>query len=102
VDIVKSVEDGTWQDSPYSGQYRTGIKEGAVKLAPFGKNVPQEVQDAVAEVEATLLDGSFYPFTGPIYDQEGNVRIAEGEQPPVEELEASDYLIQGVVGKIPQ
>jgi basic membrane protein A len=102
VDMVKSIEDGSWKDSPYAGQYRTGVAEGAVKLAPFGKSVPQAVQDEVLAIEKTLLDGSFFPFTGPIYDQNGDVKIAEGVQPSVEELEATDYLIQGVVGTIPQ
>jgi len=102
VDMVEMVEAGEWQDSPYSGRYRTGVEEGAVKLAPFGDNVPQEVQDEVLAVQDSLLDGSFFPFTGPIYDQEGAVRIAAGEQPTVEELEATDYLIQGVVGTIPE
>jgi basic membrane protein A and related proteins len=102
VDMVNSVESGEWKASPYSGRYRTGVAEGAVKLAPFGKNVPQEVQDEVQAISDTLLDGSFFPFTGPIYDQEGNVRIAEGESPTVEELEATNYLIKGVVGTIPQ
>lgn len=102
VNIVKSVEDGSWKESPYAGQYRTGVAEGAVKLAPFGKSVPQEVQDEVMAIQETLLDGSFFPFTGPIYDQNGEVKIAEGVKPSVEELEATNYLIQGVVGTIPQ
>jgi basic membrane lipoprotein Med (substrate-binding protein (PBP1-ABC) superfamily) len=102
VDMVQTVEDGTWADSPYAGRYRAGVESGAVKLTDFGKNVPQTVQDDVAAVRESLLDGSFFPFTGPIYDQAGEIRIAEGEQPTVEELEATDYLIQGVVGSIPQ
>jgi basic membrane lipoprotein Med (substrate-binding protein (PBP1-ABC) superfamily) len=102
VKIVQSVEDGSWKESPYAGRYRTGMAEGAVKLAPFGKNVPAEVQEEVLAIQATLLDGSFFPFEGPIYDQNGEIKIAEGERPSVEELEAADYLIQGVVGTIPQ
>lgn len=102
VDIVNTIESGKWKESPYSGSYRAGVATGAVKLTAFGKNVPQEVQDEVLAVQETLLDGSFSPFTGPIYDQEGNVRIEEGVTPTVEELEAADYLIKGVVGTIPE
>jgi basic membrane lipoprotein Med (substrate-binding protein (PBP1-ABC) superfamily) len=102
VDIVNTIESGEWPGSPYSGSYRAGMASGAVKLAPFGKNVPQEVQDEVLAIQETLMDGSFSPFTGPILDQEGNVRIEDGVSPSVEELEAADYLIKGVVGTIPQ
>ncbi len=102
VDIVKTIEAGEWAASQYNGSYRAGMASGAVKLAPFGKNVPQEVEDEVMAIQETLMDGSFSPFTGPIYDQEGTVRIEEGVTPTVEELEAANYLIQGVVGTIPQ
>ncbi|MEZ4656549.1 MAG: BMP family ABC transporter substrate-binding protein [Caldilineaceae bacterium] len=102
VDIVKTIESGEWASSPYAGTYRTGAAEGTVQLAPFGANVPQEVQDEVLAMQAKILDGSFFPFEGPIYDQEGNVRIEEGAKPSVEELEASNYLIQGVIGTIPE
>ena len=102
VDIVKTIEDGTWKDSPYSGNYRTGVSEGSVKLAPFGKNVPQEVQDEIAELQAKLLSGEFFPFEGPIVDQNGVEQIAAGVRLSVGELESTNYLIEGVIGTIPQ
>ena len=49
------------------------------------------------------LDGRYLlSLHRPHHDQEGNVRIEEGVTPTVEELEAADYLIKGVVGTIPQ
>jgi basic membrane protein A len=102
VEMATTVQNGEFAGSPYSGTYRAGVADGAVKLTAFGKNVPQEVQDEVLAIQAQLLDGSFFPFTGPIYDQAGNIQIAEGVQPSVDELEAANYLIQGVIGSIPQ
>ncbi|MBV7329777.1 BMP family ABC transporter substrate-binding protein [Chloroflexi bacterium TSY] len=102
VEIINSVESGAWADSPFTGTYRTGVAEGTVQLAPFGPSVPQEVQDEVLALQAQILDGSFFPFEGPVYDQDGGVRIAEDVRPSVEELEATDYLIQGVIGTIPK
>ncbi|MEM7127243.1 MAG: BMP family ABC transporter substrate-binding protein [Chloroflexota bacterium] len=102
VEIVNSVEGGEWVDSPFAGRYRTGVAEGAVKLASFGASVPQEVQDEVLALQEQILDGSFFPFEGPVYDQEGTIQIEEGVRLSVEELEATNYLIQGVVGTIPE
>lgn len=102
VDIVKTIEDGSWKDSPYSGNYRTGVAEGSVKLAPFGKIVPQDVQDEIAALQAQLLSGEFFPFEGPIVDQNGVEQIAAGVRLSVGELESTNYLIEGVVGTIPQ
>lgn len=101
-EIVTSVEDGSWAGGPYSGNYRTGVAEGSVKLAPFGKNVPQEVQDEIAALQAKLLSGEFFPFEGPIVDQNGVEQIAAGVRLSVGELESTNYLIEGVVGTIPQ
>jgi hypothetical protein len=45
--------------------------------------------------------GDFKPFTGPIKDQSGKVVIPAGESPSRTELESTDYLVEGVEGKIP-
>lgn len=101
-DIARTIAAGEWEDSVYNGSYRTGMADGSVKLAPFGASVPEDVQAEILALQAQILSGEFHPFEGPIYDQEGNVRIAEGEILTVEELEATDYLIQGVIGTIPE
>ncbi len=102
VDIVETIEAGEWDGSQYDGSYRTGLADGAVKLAPFGANVPEDVQAEVLALQEEILSGEFFPFEGPIYAQDGTVVIEEGSRPSVEELEAADYLIQGVIGTIPE
>ena len=51
-----------------------GIKDGMIKMAPFNKVVPQDVQDLVKKTEADIGAGKFHPFTGPIKDNEGKER----------------------------
>jgi basic membrane protein A and related proteins len=80
---------------------RFGVKDGVVDLAPFGANVPKDVQDEVTKVKQEIIAGTFKPFQGPIKDQDGNVRI-EGQQPDTITLEQMDYLVEGVVGTIPK
>lgn len=80
---------------------RFGVDDGVVTLAPFGPNVPEDVQAEVLEVKEAMIAGELQPFTGPIKDQEGTVRI-EGEQPDTVTLEKTDYLVEGVIGTIPQ
>ena len=38
----------------------------------FGPEVPQEVIDKVAQVQADLESGTIVTFAGPIKDQDGN------------------------------
>jgi basic membrane lipoprotein Med (substrate-binding protein (PBP1-ABC) superfamily) len=79
---------------------RFGVKDGVVDLAPFGASVPKEVQDEVTRVKQEIIAGTLQPFKGPIMDQDGKVRI-EGDQPDTITLEKMDYLVEGVVGVIP-
>jgi hypothetical protein len=43
----------------------------------------------------------FYPFQGPIVDQAGKTQVPKGTNPTPADLEKTDYLVEGVVGKIP-
>jgi basic membrane protein A len=100
VKMVKTVVAGEFHESPYSGLYRGGVKEGIVKLAPFGKAATPPIRQKVTAAYQALKKG-FNPFKGPIKDQAGKVRIPAGVSPTPAQLEKTDYLVQGVVGNIP-
>jgi basic membrane protein A len=82
---------------------RGGLKEGFVKLSPYGPAVAEETKKKADEVKARLTDGSLVIYKGPLKDNTGKVVIAAGvERPQTDiELEKMNYLVDGVVGKIP-
>ncbi|GFP31568.1 simple sugar transport system substrate-binding protein, partial [Candidatus Hakubella thermalkaliphila] len=43
----------------------------------------------------------FYPFTGPIKDQDGVERLKSGQRATYGELLVMDYFVDGLVGIIP-
>lgn len=98
VKVVQSVIDGTWK----SGAYHGGLKEGLVDLAPFGKNVPQDVKDLVEEKKQELIDGKFEVFQGPIQNQSGKVMVKEGEKLSEDKILSMDWFVKGVNGTIPK
>lgn len=101
-EIVQSIVDGKWKDSDFAGNYRVGFADSdAIELAPWGAEVPDDVKAEVEAKQKAMKAGDFYPFTGPITDQSGKVQIPDGETPSPTELETTDYLVEGVVGKIP-
>jgi basic membrane lipoprotein Med (substrate-binding protein (PBP1-ABC) superfamily) len=102
VDMVQTAQDGEFKGSKYDGKYRGTLADNVVQLGSFGANVPDEVKQLVEERKADLLAGTLQPFAGPIKDQSGAVRIADSAVPTVEELESTDYLVEGVIGSIPQ
>jgi len=99
-DIVKTIVAGTWAGSKYDGLYRVGFEDPTIQLAPFGAAVTPAVQKEIKAKEQAMRDGTFKPFTGPISDQSGKLRIPAAS-PDRTTLEGTDYLVEGVVGKIP-
>ncbi len=90
--------DGKWKvDQPWMG-----IKENVIRMAPFNKAVPQDVQDLVRKTEADIKAGKFHPFAGPVKDNEGKERIAAGRTIDDIALNKMDYYVEGVQGKLPK
>lgn len=97
----------TLVDSVLSSTYKPSVlfygpKEGIVDLAPFGTDVPKDVQDATLKLKADVIAGTVFPFTGPIKNQKGDIVVKDGEKPDETTLQAMDYLVDGVIGTLPQ
>ncbi|MEX2659555.1 MAG: BMP family ABC transporter substrate-binding protein [Acidimicrobiales bacterium] len=94
VETVQSVIDGTWESDQYYGD----MADGLVTLADVSDTVPEGVRAEIDEVKAQIIDGDFAPFTGPVSDQSGEERIADGEVPELGELLGMDWFVEGVIG----
>jgi len=95
--VVSDVLAGQWK----SGFVWGGLKEGFIKMAPMSAQVPKAVQDLVTNLEAQIKAGKFHPFTGPVVDQDGKVRVAAGQTIADGDLQKMDYFVQGVASKMP-
>jgi basic membrane protein A len=96
--VAQAQLDGKWKQGNVWG----GIKEGMIKMAPFNKVVPQDVQDLVNKTSADIGAGKFHPFTGPVKDNEGKERLAAGKVMDDATLSKMDYYVEGVQGKLPK
>lgn len=92
---AQAVIDGTWKTSSTWG----GIKDGMVKLEGINNSVPAEVKQFVAAREKELVAGTLNPFTGPIKDNDGKVRLEKGVLDDAA-LSKMDYFVEGVAGKV--
>jgi basic membrane protein A len=98
-DYVTWVRDG----KSYPHLLRGGLKDGFVKLSPYGPAVSEEAKQKADEAKAKLTDGTLVIYKGPLKDNAGKMVIAAGVnrvQTDIE-LEKMNYLVDGVVGKIP-
>ncbi|OPJ62081.1 BMP family ABC transporter substrate-binding protein [Clostridium chromiireducens] len=96
VEAVKTVMDGKFKSESYWG----GIDTGIVDIAPLTKNAPEGAQAKVDEAKAKMVSKSWDVFTGPIKDQSGAVKVAEGQKMTDKELLSFDWLVEGVEGQI--
>jgi basic membrane protein A len=94
-ETAQAVIDGTWEPQ----NIRKGIYDGYMTVAPFGDFVPEEVQEEVLGLIDKLGSGELVVFAGPIVDQDGEVRVPEGEQIPGWAMGDFDWFVQGVIGK---
>jgi basic membrane protein A len=80
--------------------YRGGLKEGLVKVSPYGDMVTEAARKQANDVKAKLTAGGYVIFKGPITDNKGKTAIAAGvERGQMDaELEKMDYLVEGVIG----
>ena len=70
-------------------------------MSDYGKAVSQEAKDAVAAAEKKITSGEWDVFTGPIYDQDGNLKVEEGQKLTDEEMLSMMWFVDGVIGEIP-
>ena len=70
-----------------------------IKLAPFNKAVPQDVQDLVKKAEADIEAGKLHPFTGPMKDNDGKERLAAGKTITDDDAVEDGLLRRGRAGQ---
>ncbi len=92
---AQAVIDGTWQ----TGFIRRGLAEGFLEIAPFGDAVPDRVRQFVLAVAEGYKAGLIDTFIGPLADQDGLIRIAEGEFWGNDKMGDWDWLIEGMIGE---
>lgn len=97
IQATQAVLDGTWKSQDYWG----GLKEGTVQL-PISDLVPADVKTEAQALISSIESGAFHPFTGPIKDQAGAVKIPAGSTATNAELASMNYYVEGMTAKLPQ
>lgn len=93
VSRVQAILDGTWT----STDTWDGFKEGTVVIAPYNTSLPADVAKLADTVQAGYKAGTYNIFTGPIYDQEGTLKVKDGEVMSDADLAVIDWYVKGVL-----
>ena len=90
---VEAVLNGTWAPPAKPEPFLLDCP-----LGEWGDQVPQEVQDAVAEVDKQILSGDLHVYEGPLVDNTGVERLPAGEFLDEQDAYLMSYAVEGVSG----
>ncbi len=100
--IVRSVLNGSYRR--ITQMYETikiddfwwGMASGGVDIYYNRKHVPTETQKLVELIKKMIVEGTHHPFTGPIYDTEGTLRLEKDEIITTEDILEMDWYVDNV------
>ena len=98
VERSKAAKNGTWkqQDTWH------GLQEGMVAMGPYHSAMGAKLIKEVEQLQKDLASGKANSFTGPIYDQKGNIIVAAGSTADDGLLAGMSVYVKGVEGDIPK
>ena len=89
------------QDKFEGKSYWLGLESGIMNLSELTKNVEDSIRQVVEDERVRLSQGKFDVFYGPIVDNQGNVRVGEGESMTDDAmLNSFNWYVEGVVDGI--
>lgn len=98
IDQVQKIIDGTWAASSYWAP----MKDGIVSLDTLSALCAEGTQAKVDEAKAKILSGEWDVFYGPLKDNTGAEKVAEGAKMTDAEMLSFDWFVEGVIGSIPK
>lgn len=95
--MVQDVMDGTWKSEDYWG----GLADDVIQIVGLSSRLTDEQRAQVESVIAAIHSGELHPFTGPLKDQSGTLRVPEGKTMTKEELAGMDWYVEGIDATLP-
>jgi basic membrane protein A and related proteins len=102
ITAYKQIIDAAHSGQPHPNFVRGGLKDGFVKSSPYGAMVGDAARKQAEDVRKKMMAGAFDIFAGELKDNTGKVVVPKGtvlKQTDVT-LEAMNYLVEGVIGKV--
>jgi basic membrane protein A and related proteins len=91
---VKAAMNKTWK----TGSYWGSMADGFTLLSPYGPKVSAKTKALIAKKRAQIINGTFYEFQGPLYDQSGKLRVPKGKRMSLQDILTVDWLVKGIEG----
>lgn len=98
VDQVQKVMDDSWVPEDHWG----GIDEDMIQIIGLSDRLSEEQSAAVNQVIDAISAGELHPFTGPLKDQAGELKVMDGVTMTEQELAGMNWFVEGVGATLPK
>lgn len=79
-----------------------GMDSGIVDFFYSKRLVPREMQKLLDFLKSMIINGTFHPFTGPIYDQNGILRVRQNQLATREQIIGMDWFVDIIDSELPR
>jgi simple sugar transport system substrate-binding protein len=97
IKTTQDLLDGKW----VTGSAWLGVKEGAIDLVSIASDVPIETKNRINQIKDGLRRGTFFIWKGPIFAQNGQQVLSNGETADDRFLAGMNFYVAGVEGRVP-
>lgn len=73
-----------------------GMKSGVVDISEISDELPPQTKTMISSVKKSIIEGFYHPFTGPIKDSKGNLKIEKDTQISDEDLYDIEWFVDNV------
>lgn len=73
-----------------------GMASGVLDLYCSTKYVPVETQKLIELMKKMLIENDYHPFTGPIYDKDGILRIENDDTASLDQILSMDWYVDNI------
>lgn len=101
--ILQSILNGNWKLDDADGKalnYWWGMSAGVVDIL-YSAKLPFATRRLIDFLRQSIIDGSFEPFAGILYGQEGVIQSDPNSKLTFEEIANMDWLDECIIGRIP-
>lgn len=98
IKTAQEVLNGTWKSRDYWG----GFADNMLQLVHINSRLPKNIREAVIKAEGGIKSGKLHPFVGPLYDNQGKLRVKKGHVMTDHELSSMMWFVKGINARIPK
>lgn len=103
--MIRNIQEGTWKSEETtkvkSVNYWWGMSSGVIDVI-CSQNLPVGTARLVSLLRNTICAGSFNPFSGILYSQNGVIQEDENTTLTPEKIITMDWLAENIIGSIPK